>query len=227
MYRLVFFILLIFTLSNCENNSIQNSSSDKEHIDFLSDKLFEYKNFKGTIKDVWMNSELSNKYLPIDSQATLLLLNHEQSPIRFPYYGARYVAKQNKIGNVQPIIIYVSSDDYSSYILVTLNENKRPIDITEIAGGWWNDPHEISDSIGECGGDSYFNIIDNHNIEKVETRYLFKCYTDSDGVFNMTENDLGVDSLYYKVKISNSGKITTTLIDSVRIVKSSSKQAKE
>lgn len=210
-------LLLVNIIYSCESNDhSKNDLAKKNSFDFLNDTLYKYKNFKGTLKIDWSDSEFENNYILADSITINLLLNHEESPIESPYYGARYVAKQKKIGNIQPIIIYVSSDDYSSYILVTLDNKKHLIDLCEIAGGWFESPHGLNDSIGETGGDSFFTIVDQHNINKFVTKYIYKYYLDSNNSFNIGD-DIGKDSLYYRIKIENSGKITTSLIDSVRI----------
>lgn len=209
MSKLIY-LLLIPTLFSCSSSyQEKNSVAQNESFNFLIDTIYKYKIFKGVLNDEWLEEKEISKYFLLDSLTISFLLNHENSPIKAPYYGARCVAKQNKIENIQPIILYVQSDDYSSYLMVLLDEKNEPINYKEIAGGWFFFPNE-KDTIMEFNEKRYCNIIDDSMMDYYITRDISLVDTTAgDAVFR--------DSISYKIKMERTGKFTTTLIDSLRI----------
>ena len=202
------FLLSIITLVACNpKQSASNNYSNEQVVNILSDSLYKFKNYRGYI----CADSSYGKYLLDTSQEIKILGYH------YPYHGTALVTKQNMVGKFQPIIVYSSGDDYGEYILCLLDKNGNRVSDIGIAGGWFDEPHSTNDSIGETSGNgSNCIIIDEKNIARVLTKYIFKCSTDSDGVFSVGD-DIAKDSFTYKIEIKESGKISETLIDSVRI----------
>jgi hypothetical protein len=121
-----------------------------------------------------------------------------------------FISKQDKIGNFQPVIIWISGDDYNSLIMVLLDSALNPISHILLNGGFYAGPYEVNDSLTSWGEEKNSRIDGN----KIES-YCLNTY-----VWTDSRNDLTfIDSLSYKSIILENGLIQTEKVDSIRIVK--------
>src|SRR5689334_1963867 len=138
----LFLLLLSLHLLSC--NSLQNDPkvvelSDSSYID-LPDSLFSYSNIENSdfLKEIdwgvrcYTDSTKTKELIKLDSLAIakLLLPVNAFDSSTFPpsletFY---YISKQPKVGDVQPIIIWGSGDDFSELMLLTLDKKNKPID---------------------------------------------------------------------------------------------------
>jgi hypothetical protein len=134
-----------------------------------------------------------------------------------PLYGAEFYSSQNKIGNVQPMIIEVLADDYSPFCLLTITSRGEVIDYLEIAGGFCAGPYDdkktgetvwCDEKSAEFINDSTFTV----SLQK--SRSKDKDITNPDEDAPRT-----VDSLSFKYKITIEGKMQELKRDSFRVVK--------
>src|SRR5579863_2814557 len=117
------FLFLVFLLSCCHQQKNFSYSNSNEPW-FLADSLYKFHNYTGklTYKDT------EPTMVPIDSNAIKILLSKMAgfSPGHWDYYyRVGYFSKQKKINHLQPILIYVGGDDYSSFLMIVLNENNK------------------------------------------------------------------------------------------------------
>lgn len=111
-----------------------------------------------------------------------------------------FLAKQDKIADVVPIVLFVSGTDYGGMFLLVLDKNCHPLSLTELTGG-------------ECDGAVNCPLFESHlnanKIKTIEQRILGLSST----------SILKIDSItYHKIILSN-GQVELTQKDSSRIIK--------
>jgi hypothetical protein len=123
---------------------------------------------------------------------------------------SHFISRQDKIGNIQPIVIYSTGDDYQSLILAVLDSTLTPISHLVLSGGFFTGPYEVNDSLS-CWGDETFSKINGNEIQS----FVSKTY-----VWTDSRNDSAfIDSIVFSSKIRDNGKIDTKQIDSLRIMR--------
>lgn len=126
------------------------------------------------------------------------------------YMNSYFIAKQNKVGPYQPLIIWTSGDDYTSLILALVDSAFNPVSHFILKGGFQTGPYEINDSLTSWGEEKFADL----NGNTINSYSLFSSvWTDerNDSVF--------VDSIIYKSEILDNGQIKTERKDSVRLLK--------
>jgi len=122
------------------------------------------------------------------------------------YFRAQFVARQNKIGDLQPLILRVDRDGYLALWLLILNEQCIPVSCYQLDG--CRRDLFVKDSTGTfC---TKRNKIVGNRIDSYETRETWAA----------NGKPPIVDSIVYRTQIGAKGQIVTTRIDSVRYFKS-------
>jgi hypothetical protein len=130
----------------------------------LADKNYLYKNVQNTLL-VWNKMLDVPKHVFVDStrKTTFIkLTNKQKTKLVTPFMknelgvndlyvrkfmDAYFVAKQQKLGELQPIILYITGDDYGSYTLILLDKNQNFINGINVNGGQEPGPEDIGDSL--------------------------------------------------------------------------------
>ncbi|PTQ96969.1 hypothetical protein C8P68_104463 [Mucilaginibacter yixingensis] len=119
--------------------------------------------------------------------------------------NAWFVAKQDKIGDLQPIIIDLEGDDYGAVVMVLLDSNNKYVSGYNISGGEQPGPTEVGDSLEVYQWKNYAvinkNIITNYQLEKTD-------YTDTLKHVSL------IDSVVYKIEIDNKGRFNKSKLSS-------------
>jgi hypothetical protein len=225
------FSLLIFSCSG--PNSKENKSQTvvkhqelKNDTSFLADKNFLYKDLKSTevVELIFPKSFTKDQNLYADSahkiiypqltgdQKTRLIAKFLSKEIYGDTAGtmntysmqAYFISKQKKIGDLRPIIVFISGDDYGSFTMILLNKNGLPVDGYKLSGGLEAGPIDNSDSsfVVETGSYSFIN----HN-QITTIRLKSTEFTDS-----LTKRPSITDSMVFKTTISKKGKFNTKLV---------------
>jgi len=113
---------------------------------------------------------------------------------------AFFIAKQNKIGEFQPIVLYITGDDYSSLTLIVLNKNNSPVGGFNLCGGLDSGPYSTGDSLTTYHANSY-SIINPNQI--ITYRIDQSDFADS------VKKPSIIDSSVFSSHIDKDGKIRT------------------
>lgn len=215
---------LILTLVGCSSHSVDSNQ--------LPDNLFLYKDIKNSLlvnrfyydpKDdysLYPDSTKSNKFVFLDSIQKLRII----VPIMLADYGdpkksaidsnyimnlmpARFISKQNKIGDYTPIIVWVNADDYGALIYILLDKNLNPISHFIMNGGPCGGPVSETDSLVELCPVKQSFLNGNHI-----SSYIIKEFVRIDSI----KKPSIIDSVRYLSTILPSGQIETKWLDSTR-----------
>jgi hypothetical protein len=121
---------------------------------------------------------------------------------------SHFISRQEKIGPLQPIVIYSTGDDYTSLMLVILDSTLNPISHIVLSGGMFGGPYEVNDSLTSWGDETFSKI----NGSEIQS-YVSKTYVWTDS----RSDSAFIDSLVFSSKIRNDGTFDTKLIDSLRV----------
>jgi len=135
---------------------------------FLADKNFVYKNLANTEdakivyrhlsqdagNNIYTDSTFKRHYVALNKyqKAALIApfiskeLDVEESYSR-DLMNAFFIAKQDKIGDLQPVIIYIFGDDYGSTTMILLDKNKKYVNGFNLSGGFGAGPTEMGNSL--------------------------------------------------------------------------------
>ena len=206
----------LFLLSCSTGNNKQNVT--------LSDDLFVIKNLKNSSlihsfkyrdNHLFSDSTFKTEFVPLDSTYKRLIL----APIMKKDLGvdadysrkfilSHFISKQEKIGHLQPIVIYSTADDYQSLIFAVLDSALNPISHLVLSGGQFAGPYEVNDSLSSWGDETFSKI----NASEIQT-HVSKIY-----VWTDERNDSAfIDSLAFSSYVKSNGSIETKLIDSLRL----------
>jgi len=220
MKNLLFFCLFIGLLSSCSK-----PKSVIAHKTLLADSLFALKNlgdidicnsFRYVENQLFLDSTRKVEFTELDSTFKRLIL----APIFTKEFGvdenyvkhnfiSHFISKQPKIGDIQPIIIETTGDDYSSIMLIMIDSNLHVVSHFYLSGGFEPGPCEVNDSISSWGEKKHSKI-QGTAINSYIIRTLV--WTDS-------RNDTAfIDSINYKTKILKTGTFQTLKIDSARYI---------
>lgn len=201
-------LLLIFSLIFSCKEEVKNN----EEVFHFEEVEFPNSNFHNTIE----LSKSINKYHSLHPRLDSIQKRHllpditKNLPMDIGYLYSSFfivspVSKQNKIGYIQPIILHAFADDFSAFILVTLDSNHKPVDYLFV------------DNEEYCGEDE----------DEMCEKFTHSVFTGSEILsynlykFTSTINNelLYIDSISYKSKINKNGTISTIKSDSVRVNK--------
>lgn len=208
-----YILLLVITAISwfaCRQEQTASSNS-------LPDNLFKLHNISSSLFTV--DSSVMNSYVVMDTIEKAQLLTPEvvrgspgaievgQSYIIHDM-EAKFISKQDKIGNTQPIIVSVHGDDYGSLILLVLDEkNNKLISHLMLSGGFDGGPdNEIGDS-----------LIFFHDMESTIKNDIIKTYLLKIQLWEKDSTRLPlIDSISYMRKILPTGEIKLISKDSIR-----------
>lgn len=221
------FSLLIFSCSG--PNSKENKSRTvvkhqelKNDTSFLADKNFLYKDLKST-KDIdvlfnptvfhkaYADSAYKHEYTPLtpDQKVRLIakFISKELDGALESYprdlMEAYFISKQKKIGDLQPIIVHITGDDYGSFTMILLDKTGLPVDGYNLSGGKLPGPIDNGDSSFYFEANSYSFI----NQDRITTiRLQSTQFADSLKKPSIT------DSMVFKTTISKKGNFNTKLV---------------
>ncbi|WDF81057.1 hypothetical protein PQ469_13685 [Mucilaginibacter sp. KACC 22773] len=224
---LSFFVLSII---GCKNKVKDNTNFTKRVKDttlaidtaFLDDKNYAYQNIADTrhVKminrrtkdtsvdnDIYTDSSYSRKYVELTAAQKFRLIGlfigktlDVKPKFARDLMSAYFVSKQKKIGDLQPIIVWITGDDYGSLTMIILNKQNQPIDGYNLDGGMQPGPEEIGDSLIKFDLKSYSKL-KNREITTVrmeETKHL-----------DSTRTNVAIDSNVFKTVIQTDGSLNT------------------
>jgi len=217
--------LLNFGCSNgCKYTTGQNKSADTS---FLADKNFVYRNLTSTVnvKSADKNSKINGVDVTIiytDStfkRKYFMLSGNQAGFLIAPFlpkdYGVNYVkhsmwawlvSKQQKIGDLQPIIVLeIGKADFEALALVILDKNYKPV-----SEFFLDEENPTNNEIGHPHRLNNYSFINNNEI----TSYRVTKNTDS------AKRQITIDSNVFKSFIAPNGTITTKQVGKSRIIKS-------
>ena len=168
-------------------------------------------------KSVWgfnylfVDSSKKKAYLKLDNNLKLQLLPNILRMDTFwikEDIQAYLISKQEKIGNIQPIIVQTNGTDFGALLLINLNEKGDEISGMFLNGGENSGPLEDLDSVLLLRPfkRSFFNYnqVNSYSLSAWVNKY------------KTNKPDI-VDSVTYRSTIEMDGTIKTQKIDSVRI----------
>ena len=203
------FAFVVFTWVACKQEQATTNNT-------LPDSLFKLQNIKSSLFSA--DSSVMNSCPLMDTIQKALLLTPEvvidrpdlmkigQSYIN-DFMQARFVAKQDKIGESQPIIVSVHGDDYAALILLVLDKNEKVVSHLILSGGLNGGPdNEIGDSLI-----FYHDMQSTLENDIVKTYILKICQSEKDS----TQLPI-IDSISFTRKILPTGEIKFLKKDSTR-----------
>jgi hypothetical protein len=208
--------MLVYIICSCNESNTKNTNNNELS---LKDSLFVFKGISSTEiveKSVWdfeqlyVDSTEKRTYIKLDNKQKLRLLPNilkmDTLWIRMDIQ-AYFISKQEKIGNIQPIIIQTSGTDFAALLLINLDNKGNLLSGMILTGGENSSPQGELDSLlflrpyTRC----FFNK--NH----------IKSYTLSAMVEKNRNNKLAIiDSVNYESVIESNGTIKTKKLDSFR-----------
>jgi hypothetical protein len=123
---------------------------------------------------------------------------------------AYFISKQRKVGDIQPIIIHISGDDYTSLTMILLNKNGEYVSGFNISGGMDGGPTEIGDSLLSYEAKSYSNI---NNDQLTTCRITETDHTDT------AKKQVIIDSNVFQTIVTPNGNFITKQTVKVRYIK--------
>lgn len=228
-------IIFLFTTS-CSNEKKSSATQKKFPISiqigdtsFLANKNYVFQNIENTSTVKFVSKRLNttgpdDDHLYTDSSYTKFYtaLNKWQksiliAPFLFKefkvekdyvvkYMSAHFVAKQPKIGELQPIIISIGGDDYGSLTMILLDKNNKPVRGYNIAGGLDPGPDMDGDSLVTYEARNYAHLKYNKIIHYV--------INETDCMNDSLKKPSIIDSNVFESTIDNTGKIKTKQIAS-------------
>lgn len=223
MKNLIYLILFIAFTVACSNPKTTDKGKPETTVriadtSLLADKNFAYKNLQD-LSTLWKNNKYDeDKKLYADSTFKVpfvSLTRHQKEKIIGPfllkelglknvnYMEAYFISKQDKIGVLQPILIMIGGDDYTSLTMILLDKNNRPVNGFNLFGGMQPGPTSRGDSLLIIPLDRYSEIAGN-----VITSYEVTHQEFADSLKRPTL----VDSVVLRSVIGKTGKITTSTL---------------
>jgi hypothetical protein len=222
-------LALVISCSNEKKNETKINKDDQTakavasiNSSFLNDKNYLYQNIKITEglkfigkrllngnydNHLYADSAFKRFYIELDkNQKGKLIASFISKMLKvdasYPVdlMKAFFVSKQDKIGDLQPIIVHIGGDDYSSLTMILLDENNNFVSGYNISGGMDSGPEEKGDSLISFEATSYSHLNDN----KITTFRINETdHTDS------TKKEVIIDSNVFVSVIGKAGKIVT------------------
>jgi hypothetical protein len=215
-------ILLVTLFFSCSSNTKNNSN----RIVDLPDSCFAYKNITSSLVELHLYYDITSGNLYKDSTKKLKLYVLDSikkrriiAPIickdvtfRDSSYAAQYmstylVAKQDKLGDLTPIIFEVDGDDYDALIYTLLDKNDNLVSSFFLEGGLDGGPEIDTDTLILLSPQKVSFIKTN-----IISSYILHIYIRP----KKDTTIYTVDSISYKTIINKDGQIKTSRIDSER-----------
>jgi hypothetical protein len=210
----------VITFSGCSGNKTDNKTQDSVAVNdtgLLADKNFAFKNITNTLfernfklgDDGKLYSDSTHKLAFVElskAQKVKLLAASIKKEIGVnsdyvrDMMTAFFIAKQNKIGDLQPIVVQVGGDDYGALKMILLDKNNIVVSAFNITGGMQGGPSTIGDSLTDYEEKNYSTI---NGSTITNTRINVSDFADS------LKKPSYVDSEVYKIVFDRSGKIST------------------
>ena len=204
------------SVSGVYDTALNNNASINDN-EILGDNNFRFINITSTaVADLFENRE-NRLYADSTYKVAFSVLSAKQKEVLIgpfikkilgvePNYvvdfmNVFFVSKQEKINGLQPIIVWIDGDDYTSLTLIILDEKYKYIDGYNLRGGMLLGPENIGDSIMVYDGHSGA-VIKKNTI----TKYVNKISEFSD----TSRNYLLIDSNIYEAHITPKGEIIET-----------------
>ncbi len=225
MKKLIYISFLVGIFSACSNpKPINNAGNDSAvaNTTFLADTHFAYKNITDTYP-LWKKHKYGeNDTLYSDSTRKISFIELTQAQkekfiapfimreldikdLKFvgQYMNVHFISKQQKIGDIQPILVMIRGDDYQSLTMILFDKNLNPVDGFNVCGGFDSGPYVHGDTSMIYPDNRYSTI----NNDKITTyRITEKHFDDS------LKMPTVVDSVVLQSLIRTTGKITTKTI---------------
>ncbi len=220
MKQLSFICLITYGIifSGCSGDKKESQQTDSLAIadtGLLADQNFAFKNITNTLFESKFKEHNGKLYADSTYKVVFVELSKTQKVkllaaslkkevgVNSEYVrdmmGAHFIAKQDKIGNLQPIIVQVGGDDYDALKMILLNKNNSVVNVFNITGGMQGGPSTIGDSLTEYEVKNY-SYLDKNII--TNTKISISDYADS------LKKPSIVDSDVYKIVIDNNGRIS-------------------
>jgi hypothetical protein len=210
-----YFYILLFLILICSFSI--DKKTDK---DVLPDSLFVLKNISSS--DITKNFRYDYKtdsyytdttkkisFIGLDSNYRKKILAPAFDKLNLEFFNkcgwtwfmpAFFISKQEKVGDILPIIVHSSGTDFSAFILVTLDKNCNVVSSYILKGG-------------ACAGPTCPLIHSVLNKDKISSYILyFMARPDSISMTIPTT----IDSISFQSKINADGKIVSKKVDSTR-----------
>lgn len=225
------FCLILFSFLSCSNDNTNVNNTDSTAVksvgidtSFLADKNFAYfdlketeivgRNSVGDKGHYYVNSRREKEFVALSLEQKVKLVVpfiHETLGVNSNYVKRTmecyFIAKQKKIGDLQPIIVQIGGDDYGSLTLIILNRDLIPVSGYNLSGGMNSGPYQMGDSLVALP-DNIYSILEKDKF--ITYRVVESFFNDS------LKRPSNVDSVVYKSKIESNGKIATKKVDSIR-----------
>jgi hypothetical protein len=143
-------VLITGLFSACHSNTADSKQIKGANFD----DLFVLKNITTSLFKV--DTTTRKKFVEMDSnqkrQYIIPNIHYENKDLVVPdtqylvkYIEGRFIAKQNKVGEFQPIILALYGDDYEVLLLVILDKNHKPVSQLILSGGISAGPDDETD----------------------------------------------------------------------------------
>ena len=120
---------------------------------------------------------------------------------------AYFVSKQDKVAGFQPIILYLTGDDYQALKLIVLDANNKLVDNYNLYGGFNAGPYSQGDTL-TIEPTEVYALID-------KKQFITYCSTLSYPTDTLKKNSI-LDSDVYRSTIASTGRISTTQTAKIR-----------
>jgi hypothetical protein len=222
-YLILFIAISTTSLTSCSGDKKKKPNDSVTTIidtTFWADKNYPYRNLKNTLPVAnLIKFDRDRGYTDSTKKRVLVELSKQQKlHLIAPFISreltvdnkyavdlmqAYFISKQDKIGQFQPIVIYITGDDYTSLTMIILNKNNDYVSGFNVHGGMLSGPEEVGDSIEKFEARRY-SIIGKSEIT------TFKI-DESDFTDSLKRPSI-IDSIVFKSYIDNKGKIKTKQI---------------
>jgi len=162
--------------------------------------------------NLFIDSTKKTAYLKLDNKTKLKLLpfvlKMDTNRIKEDI-SAFLISEQPQIGNIHPIIIRAWGTDFSSLILVNLNENN------DFVSGKYLYVGEV-DAYGDRFDSDSITILQPYTVCYFENNHIYSSSVTTTLQKNRSKNTDIIDSVSYRTTIESDGLIKTFRLDSIR-----------
>jgi len=212
----VLFYTLVLTLYSCTNTEHSNSKTVDHKMsaqpDPLPDSLFPFQNISSSllVNSFKWDSDGNCYYQDSVKKIRFIALDSSQKRKYISSIGilspewimndwqVDFVARQDRIGQFRPVVVWAGGTDYGALILILLDGGLHPVSYFVLNGG------ECGDVPAYCDLKHSFldkDVIRSYVVKRVWKKSSYSGY---------------VDSINYLTKIFPDGHLVTTRIDSAR-----------
>lgn len=168
-FSLFVLLFLWFVIWSCSSHDNTSKTVDKKDLRtdtaLLADANFSLKNLKNT-GELWKNHKFYNDKLYADSTHKLSfrqLTKAQKAKLVQPFVSkdipvadpktipdlmnAYFISKQDKVGEYQPVILFIDGDDYTALTLIVLDKNNNYVSGFNLCGGFNSGPWMQGDTV--------------------------------------------------------------------------------